>query len=373
MVNTPPPTVQTVTPRNYNLPSYDLQTTDVTVDINKVREFNGRSGNGWAAFAIAYLDINVDGHDDIFLVPVDGDDKRNDVEMYVYKNGGYFLDNSYFNVTPSLINGRKAITGDFNGDKRPDIFIAGHGYDKPPFPGEYTQMLLSNSNGKYDIKTFQDKVGFYHSATSGDIDKDGDLDIFVLDKVNAYFLINDGKGNFTYSTTQIDIYNLNGQYTCELMDVNKDGYLDLVMGGHEFDSMNTTRIYWGNSTYKYTDKTDIPRVNGYGVVVDIDMFDIDGDGTNEITINRAGGNTYDDTFYSGWYIQIVKVDNKQVTDVTNQYIENNSFRNGPHNWLIWVRFQDYDNNGKVDLFSTICGEYGFVRWELRDKKLIRVI
>lgn len=358
--------------KNYILPSYELQNTDVKVDINKVRASNGRSGNGWATFAITYLDINADGNDDIFVHPISGENKRTDAELYVYKNGSYILDNSYFNTVPSIIHGRKAITGDFNNDKRPDIFIAAHGYDQPPFPGEYTQMLLSNPDGKYDLKEFKDKVAFYHSATSGDIDNDGDLDIFVLNRIFSYFLVNDGKGNFTYSTSQIDINDLNGQYTCELIDINKDGYIDLLMGGHEFDQ-GTTRVYWGSPTYKYSEKTIIPMVNGYGTVVDIDMADLDGDGINELAINRAGGHGNYQNFYEGWYIQIVKMNGKQLIDVTNQYIDNNSFRNGPFNWLIWVRFQDYDKNGKLDLFSTICGEHGFVRWELRDKKLIRVI
>ncbi len=362
-----PPVIQ----KDYSLPSYELQKTDVTIDIYRLLVNNGHKDNGMASFAITYLDINADGHDDIFVHPISLEDKRTNAELYVYKNGTYVLDNSYFNTIPSFIHGRKAITGDFNGDKRPDIFIAAHGFDQPPFPGEYTQLLLSNPNGKYDLKEFKDKVAFYHSATSGDIDNDGDLDIFVLFNRFSYFLINDGKGNFTYSTTQIDVMDLFGEYTCELIDINKDGYMDLLVGGHEFDQ-GTTRVYWGNSTYKYTEKTILPMVNGYGTVVDIDMADLDGDETNELAINRAGGHGNYQNFYEGWYIQIVKMNNKQFTDVTNEYIDNNSFRNGPFNWLIWVRFQDYDKNGKLDLFSTICGEHKFVRWELQNKKLIRI-
>jgi hypothetical protein len=361
-------------PKNYKLSSYELQTGDVFVDINKVRRDNGRTGNGWPTFAISYLDINGDGNDDIYLHPVTGENKRTDGELYLYKNGNYVLDNSYFNEVPSVIHARKSIVGDFNNDKRPDIFISAHGYDQDPWPGEYTQMLLSNPNGKYTLKSFSDKIGFYHSASSADIDNDGDLDIFVLNKMFSYFLINDGVGNFTYSTTQIDVFDIHEEYTCELIDINKDGYVDLIMGGHEFDAKNTTRIYWGNSSFKYTERSDIPKVNEYGVITDIDVYDLDGDGINELTINRAGGNGYNQYFYDGWYIQILKMNGKQFTDVTSQFIENNSIGHiGRYNWLIWVRFQDYDKNGKMDLFSTICGEYGFVRWELRDKKLVRVI
>ena len=116
--------------------------------------------------------------------------------------------------------------GDYNNDGKPDIFITGHGWDQNPFPGEYDQLLLSE-NGKYKLVEFKDKIGFYHGACSGDIDKDGDLDIFVLGGSaffnsgnNSYFLINDGKGNFTYSTKEIDVNKLGGQYHCELFDID---------------------------------------------------------------------------------------------------------------------------------------------------------
>jgi hypothetical protein len=37
-----------------------------------------------------------------------------------------------------------------------------------------------------------------------------------------------------------------------------------------------------------------------------------------------------------------------------------------------MRFEDYDNNSKIDFFSTKCGNADFVRWELQNGKLIRV-
>ena len=90
-------------------------------------------------------------------------------------------------------------------------------------------MMSLNRNKKYDLIKFVDKIGFYHGVCSGDIDNDGDLDIFVLGATNSYFLINDGKGNFSYSTSQIDVNNIEQQYTCELVDIDKDGYLDLMI------------------------------------------------------------------------------------------------------------------------------------------------
>ena len=356
--------------KDYNLPSYHLQQSNITIDIHGLRSRYGNNSS-WEIFAVAFLDINGDGHDDIFTSSTNGKNEKTPSQFYIYKNGDYIPDNTYFNRVPSFYHPRKAITGDFNNDKRPDIFVAAHGYDNDPWPGEHAQLIISSPNGKYDVKEFKEKVGFYHAATSGDIDKDGDLDIFVLNKMFSYFLINDGKGNFTYSTTQININDIDNQYTCELIDINKDGYLDLIMGGHEFET--NTRVYWGNNTYTYNQKSIIPKVNGYGVITDIDVYDLDNDGVNELILNRAGGNGYNQFFYDGWYIQVLKMDNQEFMDMTNRFIENNSVNHiGRHNWVTWLRFQDYDNNGKMDLFSMVNGTQSFIRWELRDKKLIRI-
>ena len=37
--------------------------------------------------------------------------------------------------------------GDLNGDGRPDMFIAGHGWDAEPFPGEQNRLYLSRPGG----------------------------------------------------------------------------------------------------------------------------------------------------------------------------------------------------------------------------------
>ncbi len=373
-VTTPP--VQAGTSKNYLQTSYELQKSEINIDLVSLRNSNNQTAAGF--LAVAYLDINGDRKDDIFINPLLGSNNRATGEIYLYKNGNYVLDNSYFTTPPSLIHARKALVGDYNNDGMPDIFITGHGYDQPPFPGEYTELLLSNSSKKYDLIKFDTKIGFYHGACSGDIDKDGDLDIFVLAPSNSYFLINDGKGNFSISTSQIDITKLSGQYHCELVDIDKDGYLDLVIGGHDMEAYNKTQILWGSSSHKYdfSNKTEIPSVEYFGVVTDLDIADLDNDGINELAITRTGGKVINNSFsyfYQGWYIQIIKLSNRIASNVTLSFIEKNSkdyLVNNP--WIIWMRFEDYDNNGKIDFFSTRCGGADFVRWELQNGKLIRI-
>lgn len=373
VVVTPPPPV--VNLKDYFKTSYDLQQSDVNIDIMQLRASKEGINSGWNILAVTFLDINADGNDDIFYTAGYGDTTRTQGKIFIYKNGDYVLDNTYFTTPPSLILARKAIVGDYNGDKMPDIFIAATGDDRPPFAGEYCEMLLSNKDKKYDLVKFTEKQNFYHAAASGDIDKDGDLDIFVLGRKESYFLINKGNGTFDYSTTQIDVGSLIEQYICELTDIDKDGYLDLVMGGHEFMSGNTTRIYWGDATGKFTNKTDIPAVANLGVITDIDVYDLDGDGKNELLITRTGGKNDFSNFYSGWYIQALTVLDRKVTDATSTFIEGNVYNQvkiDNQEWIPWMRFNDYDKNGKIDFYSTKCTNLKMVRWELENKKLVRI-
>jgi hypothetical protein len=376
IVVTPP--APTIVLKNYLQTSYELQKSDVLIDLMALRSKNGIN-SGWNILAVAFLDINADGNDDIFYNSSFGTTERTEGQIFIYKDGDYVLDKTYFTTPPSLIHPRKAIVGDYNNDKMPDIFIAAHGDDRPPFAGEYTEMLLSNSSKKYDLVKFTERTDFYHGTCSGDIDNDGDLDIFVLGRLDSYFLINDGKGNFTYSLTQIDKGLLIEQYQCELVDIDKDGFLDLIMGGHEFMNGNTTRIYWGSSSYKFntTNMTNIPSLENWGVITDLDIYDLDNDGFNEILISRTGGRPFDFTtyFYSGWQIQIFKLNNRSTIDVTTTFIEKNIYNQVvPNNqeWIPWIRFGDFDKNGKVDFYSVKCTNLPFLRWELQNNKLVRI-
>jgi hypothetical protein len=380
----PTPVTPVVTLKNYLLTSYELQQSDVTIDIMKLRLLKEGINSGWNILAVAFLDINADGNDDIFYTSGYGDTSRTEGKIFIFKNGEYILDNSYFTTPPSLILARKAIVGDYNGDKMPDIFIAATGDDHPPFPGEYNEMLLSNSNKKYDLVKFTDKVGFFHAASSGDIDNDGDLDIFCLETnwfggLKSHFLINDGKANFTSTTDRIDGSKLFNQAICELIDLDKDGFLDLIMGGHEMEDRNTTRIYWGSSSFKFDDskRTDLQKISDWGVITDIDAFDLNEDGVNELVITRTGGrpNDYSKYFYSGWKIQILQLKNRGLVDETSNFIDNNTYTQAiPDNqeWIPWMRFGDFDKNGKMDFYSIKCTNLPMVRWELQNKKLVRM-
>ena len=166
-------------------------------------------------------------------------------------------------------------SADMNGDGVEDYIVATHGeYFSPPgdnYAGWRWEnyILLSNKNRTYTWKLLHEFKGNTRSMALGDIDNDGDVDIYVGDSgppdkqedwnnVNfpmgfgGYFLINDGYGNFIRGTQRFV-----PNYSSELVDLNNDGLVDLVFSDTPSGCPGTRtdcRVY--NGVYVYRNNGD---------------------------------------------------------------------------------------------------------------------
>lgn len=345
------PTINLSVAPNFNVDnqsSYQLQKT--TLHIDRRYGING-SPCGCFYHAVIYTDLDNDGDIDIFMSGGNGTSNPSPVEIHINDGAGNFtLDNSLiFGSEPGAVHPRKALLGDYNNDGKLDIFVAGHGYDQPPFPGEHPLLFLTTANGLEYSSSLESYSGFFHAAASADVDNDGDIDIFVGDNQSPFFLINDGSGNFSRDTDRLTS-EVNGKslFTTELIDIDKDGYIDLIAAGHEFEGMETV-IYWGSSsgTYLSTNKTVLPAVGGQGTILDIDSEDINNDGNKDIVLTRTGGGN--NNFYVGYYLQLIQNNgNHQFTDTTNNISSSSNVNGG---WIDWIRIQDFNNDGYLDIIE----------------------
>jgi hypothetical protein len=167
--------------------------------------------------------------------------------------------------------------------------------------------------------------------------------------VQNKILWNDGKGNFTYDPSGIG--NIDQVDHAELVDVNGDGYLDLVIN---YPSLNATgqradhfAILWGNGSHFGLDNATTFDLPGTQYLVDIGFADLNGDGVQELIISgndeNAAGQIVD------YFIEIYQSDDKGKSFVnrTTTYVDNNlSAKRFDH-----IRVQDLYKNGGLEIFA----------------------
>jgi len=245
-------------------------------------------------------------------------------------DGSYALSTAIMPQTNGCLHARKAIVADFNNDGKPDVFVACHGYDAPPYPGERNKIVLSQPNGTYAVSDAATDVGFNHGASAADLNGDGLPDVVVVsffEADRAYVLLNDGTGHFVRdSTSRIPTAMRGGGpfFSVELVDVDEDGHLDLLVGGHEFDNAKTS-VFLNPGTNVFTSviATVLPPVANEGVVLD---FTVTGTGpTRTLWVVRTSGG--DGTFYASRVIQRIAYPSLTSSVVLNQR---------PAQWIPWL-------------------------------------
>jgi hypothetical protein len=176
---------------------------------------------------------------------------------------------SYISDTRGCLHPRKAIVADFNKDRKPDVLTACHGWDRSPYVGEKSILLMSNAQGRYD-RIELPYIAFSHGAAAGDVNGDGYPDILMLDSShNTYFfLINqNGTGNFVRDNSRLPGYlSRTSYFSTELTDVDSDGVIDVLIGGFDTNDANAgpATFLRGSANGNFTSFTPVtwPAENG---------------------------------------------------------------------------------------------------------------
>ncbi len=278
--------------------------------------------------------------------------------------------------TFSTIHPREIVQADFNEDGLPDLYVAGHGYDTQPFPGEQNHLLLGKAGGGYvDATASLPQVSdFTHSAATGDINGDGHLDLFVgnlssqASPAEPYVLLGDGKGGFTKTDAGLPVQAgglLNrasgnvGVTASLLADLNGDGRLDLVLGndGNTYNKEHHSLVFWNTgSGYGAGAMTYLPQ--GYfgdtQIVHDIAAMDIDGDGDRDLLV-LTSESTPSDAYADGWALDVLRNDGGTFVRDTQAHVAAQDSHEGlpGENSKVgageFIRLMDVNGDGSLDI------------------------
>ena len=394
---------------NYNVPSHEWKnSTQPWLDLYLINSsatsvsINAESRVETSNTGVAYADFNENGYLDILTLAQAPDGEFPLHQMLINNGDGtYSPDNTLITNPGFEAHGpRKTVVGDFNGDNKPDVVRIGGGHDIL----ENTNILMSGTDNYTFTEIDVIPETQYHGFASGDLDNDGDLDLFFGEPESG-FAMNDGSGNFTWYSVGEKISNYfeentesdgsNGVGTVEILDVNQDGNLDIVVGGayadadYDYMLMGPT-ILWGDgsSNYDYDNKTEIwgfgekptmPDGSNVDNNDDISFADINNDGYLDVVLtyirqidndpNNNGNPSYKSV------LQIFKGgENNEFTDVTNEWTSNPLILlDFP---VTWVLVRDVDNNGMIDIVESekvLSGAGGWrnsIRWEWNGSSLI---
>jgi hypothetical protein len=290
-------------------------------------------------------------------------------------------------------------------------------------PPSQTKYARITKEGVISYHYFGEKYSI-HAQSYGDIDNDGDVDVFNWRNTYTNFAnklpsmpiiyLNDGKGNF-YAANNYDLIkgldiitktigNISRSYNAlsiELFDIDGDGNLDLIVGDdHRIKTFaawdyghNTSRVYWGlgkgyfDFLNSYTDlpndyTDDYTSPTGGGMTpLGYNFMDYDQDGDMDILSTITPD-------YGGYVLQLHEnIGGKKFVDVTkdkivgymDRFVHGVAAPAGSFTNFFNIRYFDKDKDGDLDIVPDGLAIWGFwttplatnLYWENQGGKFVR--
>lgn len=203
-----------------------------------------------------------------------------------------YFDGSFIDITQGsgleyLSNVFCPVFFDIDGDHDDDLFNAGN------WELTYGALFRNNGDGTFtDISTNTNQGGFGYGqeVTFGDIDNDGDFDVYLSSGYGTNTMWqNDGSGYFTNITEQSGTGCAGYSRGASFADFDNDGDLDLFVNR----STDTKMLYLNDSTGVFTDASHQAGIDLLGNGFGCSTGDINNDGQIDII---AANCCYDQNF-----------------------------------------------------------------------------
>jgi hypothetical protein len=243
---------------------------------------------------VATGDVNGDGIADMVVPGPKGMDCR----VLIGSASGAFTERPIAAV-PADAEHVAALLFDADGDGDQDLYLASGGVEITEFSGILQDQLLFNDgqgNFSNPRQLFpNDRKMSTMAVAAGDVDGDGDLDLFVGERIkigqygapcSGFILLNDGKGSFTDATARYypGLSDIGMITDARWADLNADGKTDLVVIGELME------VHILLNDGKKLTRTELPFPNA-GWWNTLHICDVDGDKKPDIVLGNMGTNS----------------------------------------------------------------------------------
>ncbi|MCX6665222.1 MAG: FG-GAP-like repeat-containing protein, partial [Euryarchaeota archaeon] len=172
---------------------------------------------------------------------------------------------------------------DINKDGYPDVYLTGR-----PTPTTYGFLYLNNGNGTFtDITTAADvQCANVSGAVFGDVDNDGNTDLYISSGNGDHLFHNQGDETFTDITGVSGVSDVSSDEAI-FGDVDNDGDLDLLVMKHQ---PPRTILFMNNGDGTFTNETNAHGLNALnsGEYVNCPRFvDLDNDGDLDLLVDHS--------------------------------------------------------------------------------------
>lgn len=323
--------------------------------------------------------------------------KRLDNNLEFTHNENLFIDFNRNRLLPHMLStpGPKIINGDINGDGLDEIFVPGAKDSKSTLFYWNDQSLIQDDKftlmNDFESETIEPL--FF------DADSDGDLDLYTanggiefskfIPYLSDEIYFNDGNGNFSQSELELPT---NSKFfnssTVEASDIDKDGDMDLFVGerliSDSYGVPGSGVILLNNGKGSFKDITSInaPELEDIGMITDAIFVDIDNDNDEDlivigefmginILLNENGIfrlSRSELSNYKGWWqsIQSGDFNGDGLLDLVVGNHGLNSRFSASKEFPIRLYVNDFDLNDQLDPVLTFKRENGkFYPYDLR--------
>jgi len=260
-----------------------------------------RIGDSFFAACVELGDVDLDGDLDLVVGASPFFDLPAPNELFLNDGQGSFTRQTAF--PPGRGATFDAELGDVDTDGDLDLVLANGRDFLHPDDGPDPDQLLINQGGRqagmlglfvpddaFAAGSFNNPAWITRDATLGDIDNDGDLDVFLarflegVGRANVLLKSDGMLGFLDVSDTHLVPRYVDDTLEAELVDVNGDGWLDLVLAQSLLSVFGASLMVNQGGGVFLEDAVNFPQLTEEGtrIRIGLDVADVEGDGDPDV-------------------------------------------------------------------------------------------